>query len=176
MANTPRSLEARLTGGRPNSLGEANTIVDEVLAGDSDLAELYGCLFSDDQWVRMRAGDALEKVCRQRPEWFADYLERLLSEVAAIRQPSVQWHLAQMLGEIELTQAQQQRAIEILRDNLTDPNVDWIVASNSMETLAQFARDGSVPVEIAAPLIEQQLHHRSKAVVKRATKLLADLP
>lgn len=163
------------TGGKSNSLGEANEIVSEILQNGSRLSELFECLFSDDEWVRMRAGDALEKVCRQQPGWFAPYRTRLLGEVAQIRQASVQWHLAQMLGEIELTGSQRQEAIAILTENLANPEVDWIVASQSMETLTQFARDGIAPVEMVTPLLQQQLHHRSKAVNKRAAKLLDQL-
>ncbi len=123
----------------------------------------------------MRAGDALEKVCRQQPRWLAPYRTRLLGEVARIRQASIQWHLAQMFGEIELTSSQRQKAIAILRANLADSDVDWIVASCSMETLTKFARDGSAPVEMVVPLLQRQLHHRSKAVAKRAIKLLDQL-
>lgn len=126
MARDARSLEVRLTAGRPNSLGEANEIAAEVLNDNSRLPELFDCLFSDNEWVRMRAGDALENVCREQPSWFTPYRTRLLDEVAGIQQASVQWHLAQMLGEIDLTPSQRQKAIAILSGNLADPDVDWI--------------------------------------------------
>jgi hypothetical protein len=169
-------LRTRLTGGKPNSLGDVPQVVAEILVDPQLLPDLYDCLFSDDQWVRMRAGDALEKVCRVHPDWFIPCVPKLLGEVAEINQASVKWHLAQMLGEIDLTDAQRVRAVSILTTNLADPNVDWIVASHCMETLSQFAKDGSVSVESVRPLIEKQLEHRSKAVGKRARKLLAQLP
>ncbi|MFA7266489.1 MAG: hypothetical protein WC054_09275 [Candidatus Nanopelagicales bacterium] len=176
MVGDTRSLAARLeTGGKSNSLGEVSDIVSEVLADKNLLPELFECLFSDDEWVRMRAGDALEKVCRQQPGWFVPYLARLLEEVSQIQQASIRWHLAQILGQVELTTSQQQKAIEVLSGYLRDPQVDWIVAANSMETLAQFVRQGSVPAPLVVPLLQQQQHHRSKAVNKRATNLLAQL-
>ncbi len=168
-----RSLESRLaTGGKSNSLGEVSNIVVEVLNDPTRLPELFECLFNHDEWIRMRAGDALEKVCREQPGWFAPYRSRLLTDVAEIRQASVQWHLAQMLGEIRLTRAQRQTAIAILSANLADPDVDWIVSANSMKTLALFVRDGSFPVAEFVPLLRTQLEHRSNAVVKRAGNFL----
>ena len=169
-------FRARLTGGKPSTLGEVPQVVEEAGEDPQLLPELYDCLFSEDQWVRMRAGDALEKVCRVHPDWFIPYLPKLLGEVAEINQASVKWHLAQMFGEIDLTDSQRARAVLILTTNLEDPNVDWIVAANCMETLTQFAKDGTVSVESVRPLIEAQLHHRSNAVKKRATRLLLQLP
>jgi hypothetical protein len=47
-------------GGTSNSLGRAEEVVQIVLADESRLDELFECLF-DDEWLRMRAIDALEK-------------------------------------------------------------------------------------------------------------------
>ncbi len=176
MASDDPALRARLTGGKPNSLGEVPQVVSEVLVNPQLLPELYDCLFSEDQWVRMRAGDALEKICRVHPDWFVPYLPRLLGDVAEIPQASVQWHLAQMFGEIEITDSQRSRAVAILTANLSDPHVDWIVASHCMETLTQFASAGTVSPATVRPLLERQLQHRSNAVKKRAAKLLLQLP
>jgi hypothetical protein len=74
----------------------------------------------------MRAGDALEKVVRQRPDGMAPHLERLLSEVADVTQPSVRWHVAQILGEVRLTDGQRRRAVHVLKNNL-ESCADWIV-------------------------------------------------
>ena len=61
-------LHAVLSGGNPRSLGNTGRVVDLVVRHPARIDELGGCLFSDDEIVRMRAGDALEKICRQRPE------------------------------------------------------------------------------------------------------------
>ena len=90
--------------------------------------------------VRMRAGDALEKIARIRPELLAPFTRRLLGDVADVDQPSIQWHLAQILTEIELTPQQRQRAIAILKRNL-ERYEDWIVLNLTLHALAHFARD-----------------------------------
>jgi hypothetical protein len=56
-------------GGKSNALGRTNEVIEIVLLDKSRLDELYKCLFEADAWVRMRAGDALEKICRHCPEW-----------------------------------------------------------------------------------------------------------
>ena len=106
MAGTPDEPPRRepfaemLAGGHRNSLGRTEEVVGIVLADPGRLDELFASLAVRDELVRMRAGDALEKVCREQPEWFAPRIERLLGDVAQIEQPSVQWHLAQMLQHL----------------------------------------------------------------------------
>ncbi len=162
-------------GGKKNSLGRAEEIVQIVLNDRSRLDELYDCLFEDDAWVRMRAVDALEKVCRVHPEWLEPYVERLLHEVAVIDQASIQWHLAEMFNEINLSPTQLQKAITIMKRNISSKDADWIVASNSMETLASYVANGLLPSSELAYLLKIQQTHHSKAVVKRATRLLEQL-
>lgn len=159
-------------GGKLNTLGRAEEIVQIVLADRSRLDELFECLFNDDAWIRMRAVDALEKVCRVHPEWLSPYIDQLLHEVAAIDQASIQWHLAEMFRKVELSPSKRQQAIDIMKRNIAKNSADWIVSSNTMETLAQYARSEYVTREEIIPLFKIQQTHHSKAVVKRATKLL----
>jgi len=161
-------------GGRSNSLGRAEEVVANVLQDKSRLEELYRCLFNDDAWVRMRAADSLEKVCRAHPDWLLAYVDRFSTEVATSTQPSIQWHLAQMYAEVTLSASQKRFAIGWLKQLLSSPQVDWIVVANSMETLAQFVREGAVPAAELVELLETQQRHRSKSVVKRADRLMAE--
>ena len=111
-------FEEALRGGDPRSLGRAEEIVGVVLKDPRRVDELFECQFSDDELVRMRGSDALENVCRQRPDLLEPYIDRLLVQVSRIEQPSVQWHLAQMLAEIPLDGRDRRRAIAILKRNL----------------------------------------------------------
>lgn len=162
-------------GGKSNSLGIAEEVVREVLADKTHLDELYACLFEADAWLRMRAADSLEKVCRVHPEWFIPYTDRLIHEMGKSDQPSLQWHVAQMLAEVNLTPAQQHEAVQWLKARLQDSDVDWIVAANAMKTVVQFTKTGSFPQDEAIKLIGAQQSHRSPSVRKRAAKLLAEL-
>lgn len=162
-------------GGKSNSLGRSAEVIEAVLQDRALLGELYGCLFDSDSWIRMRAADSLEKVCRPHPEWLLPYVDRFMSELHASTQPSIQWHLAQIYQQVALTPAQRQAVIAWLTDLLKSVEVDWIVAANAMDALAYFAREGYVAVSDARAIFEVQMGHKSKAVVKRAQKLLDEL-
>lgn len=156
-------------GGKSNSLGRVNEVIENVLHDQSRLEELYTCLFDKDAWVRMRAADAIEKICRQHPDWLVPYIDRLHTNFAPHTQPSIQWHMAQIYREVDLTEEQRDRVITWLSDLLKTTNVDWIVSANAMETLMQFTKDGYVEDGTMVDLLNIQLHHASKSVVKRAS-------
>jgi hypothetical protein len=168
------AIAEELTGGDPRSLGNADAIAQRVLGNREELDELFACLFADDVTVRMRAGDALEKVGRQRPEWLDPYVDRLLTEVVAIDQPSVQWHLAQILGELSLTADQRTRAIEHLKRNL-EHATDWIVLNYTLEVFADFARQDPALRPYFHEQLIRQTSSRHKSVAKRAARLLQEL-
>lgn len=160
--------------GKKNSLGRANEIVEIVLNDKSKLQELYETIFHDDAWVRMRAIDAFEKVCRIHPEWIQSYIDKLQAELSTSTQASIQWHIAEIYREVELNQTQKDFAIEWLKTILSSNTVDWIVAANSMDTLAYFVRQGDAEKSDLLAALRVQEGHKSKAVVKRARKLLSD--
>lgn len=167
---------AMLATGRPKSLGRSGEVVALTLADRGRLEELLGCVTGSDELVRMRAGDALEKVSSEEPEWLVPHLDLLLGEVAAIDQPSVRWHLAQMLGRLhdEMTARQREKARGILQRNLLECD-DWIVLGHTIDALGVFA--GSDP-ELATwllPGLERLSGDPRKAVAKRAAKRLAEL-
>jgi hypothetical protein len=112
------TFEAMLAGGDRRSLGRVDEVIEAVLARPASFGALFDCLFSGDEIVRMRAGDAIEKVARRRAGLLEPYRERLLSDVTAIEQPSVRWHLAQILPRLELGPRERARAIAILGRNL----------------------------------------------------------
>lgn len=174
-AMSERFAEMLKTGGHANSLGRVDEVIATVLGDQSRLEELYMCLFEDDAWVRMRAADALEKICRSHPDWLLPYIDRWARELAASDQASIQWHLAQIYREVPLNDAQKNQAVHWLAALLSQKDVDWIVAANAMVTLVQFTKDGSFPKANMLSLLGKQQHHHSKSVVRRATKLLSEL-
>jgi hypothetical protein len=167
-------IEQGLAGGDRRSLGRTEEVVAQVRADPARFPELFACLFSPDDVVRMRAGDAIEKVSRTHPHLLGPYRERLLSDVAAIDQPSVRWHLAQMLPRLALTAAERRRALAILRGNLARPG-DRIVLACTLEALAAFARDDPGLRRELVPIIRDRASSDRPSVAKRAAKLLARL-
>ncbi len=165
------ALEQALTGGNPRSLGRGEEVVQVVLAYPERVAELVECVFGTDEIVRMRASDALEKVCRKKPELLRPFIERLLTEVPEIDQPSVQWHLAQMLAQLSLDKDETRRAVKILKRNLSRSD-DWIVANLTLESLAKFAGDDATLATEFIGILRKYRRSRYKSLASRASKLL----
>ena len=162
-------------GGRSNSLGRAGEVVDAVLADRGRLDELWACIGHDDAYVRMRAMDSFEKVVNEQPAWADPYVPRILDELTASGQPSIQWHVAQLFPQVRLDDDQRERAIAWLTARLATTDVDWIVSVNCMRTLLAFHERGDVGAEVLRPLFEVQADHDSKTVRRKAGGFLADL-
>lgn len=105
-------------GGRSNSPGRAGEVVDAVLADRGRLDELWACIGRADAYVRMRAVDSCEKVVNEQPTWADPYVPRILGELTASRQPSIQWHIAQLFPQGRLADDQRERAIAWLMARL----------------------------------------------------------
>ncbi|HVW16670.1 MAG TPA: hypothetical protein VHB30_00335 [Solirubrobacteraceae bacterium] len=163
-----------LKGGDPRSLGRIAEVIEAVLADRSRCRELFECLFSDDETVRMRAADGLEKVAARRPDMIEPFTPELLGPVAEIAQPSVQWHLAEILGEISLSAADRRRATRILKRNL-ESSEDWIVIGDTMQTLTGFAESDAGLRAWLLPALRRHRDSGRKAVAKRAQKCLTRL-
>ncbi|MBA3757510.1 hypothetical protein H0X09_01440 [Candidatus Saccharibacteria bacterium] len=172
---TESYAEILTVGGKSNSLGRTNEVIEQVLNNKNQLDELYSCVFNEDAWIRMRAVDALEKICRQHPDWLLPYVDKFQVELGSNGQPSIQWHLAQIYSQVSLSPEQKLNAINWLKHLLSNTDVDWIVAANAMQTLVQFTKDGSVPQKDTVSLLNVQQKHKSNSVIRRANKLLAEL-
>ncbi len=167
--------EVLRAGGHSNSLGRSAEVLELLRRDAARLDELVACLEDDDAWVRMRAVDTLEKLVREDPALGQPYLGRILGDLARSDQPSVQWHVAQLLDLLTLTPAEQETALRWLTARVTTTEVDWIVATQSMATLVSFARQGVVAPEEVAPLLEVQTGHRSASVRRKAAGFLTAL-
>ncbi len=161
-----------MTGGRPNSLGRTDEVIDAVLCDRIRLEELFDCLGSDDELVRMRAGDALEKVCRVQPGWFDPYRRTLFEDVAKIDQASVQWHLAQILGHLDLSPDEYTLAKRILKGNL-ERSQDWIVLNVTMQQLFEWSKSDPRLRRWLEPQLERLSHDERRSISRRAGNLAA---
>jgi hypothetical protein len=172
----PAPFADMLRGGHPNSLGRTEEVVGIVLADHARLAELFATMSDPDAIVRMRVGDALEKVCRARPGWFVAHVDRLLGDIGHIDQPSVQWHVAQMLQHLRssLSGDQARQATELLQHNLTG-STDWIVLCVTMVVLTAWADHAPPLAAWLGPELERLRLDRRKTVAKRASTCLLEL-
>lgn len=163
-------ISEMLSGGDPRSLGRTKEVVDLVLDDKTKLDELFNCLFVSDAIVRMRAGDALEKVCRQEAKWLIPFIKKLFILASSIKQPSIQWHLAQIFSEVPMTKTERLTAITIMKNNLETTD-DWIVENLTLESLAEFTRKGSLDKSEFRQILHKHTASNHKSVASRVQKL-----
>jgi hypothetical protein len=162
-----------LEGGDRRSIGRVSEVVAAVRKDPALFPELFEGMLVDDEVVRMRAADAVEKLTVERPQLLAPYKRRLLGEVARIEQQEVRWHVAQMLPRLELSPQQRATAVRLLTSWLDDTSN--IVKTFSMQALADLATDDAELRARIAATIERMTAEGSPAVKSRGRKLLAKL-
>ncbi|SHG20528.1 hypothetical protein [Flagellimonas flava] len=168
-----KNFEKRLTGGHPNSLGNTIEVVNDVLQHHEYFEELFNCYFSDDEVVRLRVSNAMKRIAKEEKQLLVPYLNRFLNEISQIDQASTQWTLAQLFLLLEdgMNQDQMSKARLLLQNNLAN-HKDWIVLSQTMETLGQWAKkDDNLNAWLRPHLVRLSKDAR-KSVSKKATKTL----
>ncbi len=167
--------EELLTGGHPNSLGNTLKVVDDVLADEKKLKDLYACYASEDEVVRLRVSSAMKRVCKVHPEWIAAYLDDLIDEVATIDQASTKWTLSTLFMWLDpyMSDSQRQSAIDIMKNSLHYN--DWIVQNTTSESLAYFVKVQPDLRNWLLPELEKLTRSRHKSVARRAQKLIGTL-
>ena len=170
------TYEHMLSGGHHNSLGRTEEVVADVLKHKARLQNLYDCYKSQDAVVRLRVSSAMKRVCKSKPEWVMEYLDRLQSEVSQLDQPSAKWTLAQLfvLLDRRMSQPQRSRAVEIMQHNLQTES-DWIVQNTTAEALAHFAEQDEQLKHWLLPQLQKQLKDKHASVARRAQRLLDQL-
>lgn len=171
-----RNFEQRLIGGHPNSLGNTLEVVEEVFADHSLFEELFNCYFSADEVVRLRTSNAVKRVCIAHQKVLIPYIDRLLTEIAAIDQASTQWTLAKLFDMLskDMSEDQLKQAEALMKNNLAH-HQDWIVLNNSMETLGKWAKKDAILKAWLLPHLQRLTNETRKSVARRAEKLLKTL-
>lgn len=162
-------------GGRTNSLGRADEVFRVVWDDPLRMDELFSCISAEDAWVRMRAADTFEKLVRNDPRLVRPYLLSIFKNLTKSSQPSVQWHIAQIFAEVELSKQRQVDAIAWLKSKVTSVDVDWIVSVNAMKSLMHFYKKELISQEELKPLFAVQAEHKSKSVRKKAKTFLQEI-
>jgi hypothetical protein len=168
-------FETQLTGGHPNSLGNTIAVVDEVLKDKNKLQDLYDCYQSEDEVVRLRVSNGIKRVCKEHPEWVAEYLDGLLDDISKIDQASTKWSLSTLFMWLDdfMTDKQRAKAIKLMKSNLHYD--DWIVQNTTSESLAYFAKEDAALKKWLKPELQKLTKSRHNSVARRADKLINSL-
>ncbi|HAA11341.1 MAG TPA: hypothetical protein DCE41_06405 [Cytophagales bacterium] len=170
-------MEERLQGGHPNSLGNTVAVVEEVLSTpDPLLADFFHLYYSEDEVVRLRVSNGMKRIAAANKPLLLPYLDRLLTDIAAIDQASTQWTLAQLFKtyEKDLSPEQRTRALEIMQGNVAN-HTDWIVLAQTMDTLGKWAKKDESLKAWLLPHLARHAQDERKSVASKAKKIIASL-
>ncbi len=166
-------LLSKLTSGNRRSIEKANEVVWEVIENPALFDGVFNGMLSDNPLVRMRCADAVEKITSTHPEYLQPYKEKVIHQVATIKQQEVRWHVAQMLPRINLNQKERAIVFSILVEYLWDRSK--IVKIFSMQALADLARTDKPSRKKVIPLLEELVKSGGLAMKSRGNKLLKEL-
>lgn len=166
-------FEQMLAGGDRRSIGRANEAAAQVLEQPERFDELFALIFHDDEVIRMRAADAVEKATADQYALLRPYHSRVLYEMTSVQQHEVRWHAALLLPRLALSPTELDTAFEILKDYLNDNS--RIVQVNAMQALAELAEQNPGLRKRVVPVLVRCVRQDSPAVRSRGKKLLAAL-
>lgn len=168
-----QNIEQALTGGHPNSLGNTDAVVENILSNPARFEELFNCYFSADEVVRLRVSSAMKRICVANKKLILPHIDRFLDEISKINQASTQWTLAHlfMLWEKDMTPPQKEKALAIMKNNLAF-HTDWIVLINTMITLSEWSKLDPVLQNWLKPHILRLTKDTRKSVASKALKTL----
>lgn len=162
----------RLQGGDRRSIGRSGEVVMAVMDDPSLFLEVFEGMFSSDPLIRTRAADVIEKVSRRHPEYLQPFKQRVLTDLVHIPQPEVRWHVAQLFPYLMLTLQERDTVVELLFTWVDSDDRSMIVKVNSLQALADLAREDDCLKSRVILRLQEVAEHGSPAMKARSKKLL----
>ncbi len=108
-----------------------------------------------------------------KPEYLQPYKELLLNAAGDARQPSLRWHVAQMIPRLALETAERRSAVAVLKRYLDDDSA--IVKTCAMQALAELALADRSLRRSVVPFLEKATASGTAAMRARGIRLLEAL-
>jgi hypothetical protein len=158
----------QLAGGGPLTLGRTAAVARQVLAQPELIDALFDGVADDNETIRNRSIDALERVSRARPDLLRPYKRELLTRVSRIGHWAVRSHLCQILGRLDnYTRAERGRTIVLMRSWLGDKSS--IVKAVSLDCLVQLSlAPGFAEAQAAAAALVNNCANKGETAALRA--------
>lgn len=150
--------------------GKSEIVVKHILSNPMDIKQLMECLEEDNEALRMRCCDAMEKLSRLHPDWFKPYKLMLLKTAKTLTQKEVRWHMAQIIPRLELTNKQIYAAYETFSVYLNDKSS--IVKTFAMQALTDLALKEPTLFNETRELIQKLGSNGTPAMRSRSKQLL----
>jgi hypothetical protein len=71
-------------------LGNTILVVQEILANQKRIDELYNCYFCVDEVVRLRVSNVFKRIAKQKPKLVVPLLDKFIANISKINQASTQ--------------------------------------------------------------------------------------
>jgi hypothetical protein len=159
-----------LRGGDPRSLKGVTRVIDDVLHDPTLFGDLVRAMGHDDAIVRMRAGDAVEKISRTDPGYLEPHRAFLLKLAGTTEQPSLRWHLAQVIPRLPLETRERRRMVAVFKRYIGDTSA--IVRTSAMQAITEFALADPALRRTVLPLLRKLVETGSASMRVRGGRLL----
>ena len=160
-----------LSGGDKRSIGNVERIVKIVNKNPEYLDVLFQSILLNDELIRMRAMDAIEKISQQNKQCLGPYKKFILNKVAFYDQQEVKWHVAQIVSRLTLTDEERRKVYDLLIDRyLVDKSS--IVKTSAMQALVELSLNDKTLKKKVAKIIKQLVRTGTPAMKARGKKLL----
>jgi HEAT repeat protein len=162
-----------LMDGDLRSDGRSNEVVEKVLADLSLLPDLIRGLSVEDNVLRGRTADSIEKIARIHHRLFTPYLPLLLQRAKEDEVYMVRFHLAMLFGYVEVEGEMKEEIINTLFSLLEDDSVfvkSWSIVSLTIIGLNDIQNKPRI-MEKIRPLLDSD----SVAVRRKAENAIAVL-
>lgn len=167
------TLLDQLAGGDPLTLGRTVAVASQVLARPELIDEVFDGIADDNEAIRNRSIDVLERVSAARPELLRPYKRELLTRVSRIGHWAVRSHLCQVLPRLDnYTPAERRRTIALMRSWLGEKSS--IVKAVALDCAVQLSLAPGFSTERAeaAALVEECAAHGETPALRARARLL----
>lgn len=162
-----------LESGDRRTIGRSEQIAALVSKNSALFPQLIAGLWSDNELIRMRAADAVEKVTRTVPGLLQPYKKELLGLMVETSQQELRWHLAAMVPRLQLKQQERRLAEATLNSYLEDRSS--IVRTFALQGLADLAKDDPGLLLRVVETLREATRTGTPAMRARSRKLLSQI-
>lgn len=156
--------------GDKRATGYADKAAVMMLADNRLIAEVFSGLYAQSPGLRMRCADALAKVAAKKPALLWPHKKALIQNVARSEQQEVQWHVAEILGYINLTPVEAKIAGRIL-ERYFDSSSSRILRVNALQALVTLSHTHAILKKPARRCLSAASASGIPSLAARARKL-----
>jgi hypothetical protein len=165
---------ARLADGDMRTTGASDLVVEEIKINQALFDKVVLGLLNDDPGLRMRCADAIEKASRSNPGLLEPHKTQFLGAIGNIKQQEVQWHVAQVIPRLTLTNAELKQALSLMEHYYTQSSSN-IVRVNALQAIIELSCQDKHYSKLADQYIQKALDDPSHSLQARARKLVKRL-